>query len=76
VGAAVIVSQKLPAGIGDVMAMMAKESFMDGWQVMVFVACGISIIGAIFVLKFMPARHEPAYQAKHEMTLQPDKKQA
>jgi hypothetical protein len=32
---------------------------MDGWQVTAFVACGISIVGAFIMLRFMPPRHEP-----------------
>jgi hypothetical protein len=30
---------------------------MDGWQVMAFITCGMSIVGAIVILKFMPPRH-------------------
>ena len=59
VGAAVTIAEKLPAGVGDTLAQVAKESFMDGWQVMAFVVCGIGVLGVIFTLKFMPPRHEP-----------------
>jgi EmrB/QacA subfamily drug resistance transporter len=58
VGAAVTIAAKLPAGSGDALAMAAKSSFMDGWQMMAFVTCGISIIGAFLILKFMPSRHQ------------------
>jgi EmrB/QacA subfamily drug resistance transporter len=59
VGAAVTIAAKMPAGAGDALALAAKNSFMDGWQVMAFVTCGISIIGAFVVLRFMPSRRRP-----------------
>lgn len=58
VGVAVTVAQQLPANLGDALIQIANESFMDGWQVMAFITCGISVIGAIIILKFMPPRHE------------------
>lgn len=58
VGAAVTIATQLPEGTGEALALAAKNSFMDGWQVMAFVTCGVSIIGALVILKFMPARHE------------------
>jgi len=58
VGTAVTIAEKLPAGSGDVLALAARNSFMDGWQIMAFVTCGISIVGAFLILKFMPARHQ------------------
>jgi len=57
VGTAVTIAQQLPAPLSDTLAQIAKESFMDGWQVMALVTCGMSIIGAIVILKFMPPRH-------------------
>ena len=59
VGVAVAVAQQLPTSLGDALIQAAKESFMDGWQVMAFVTCGVSVLGAIIVSKFMPPRHEP-----------------
>lgn len=35
----------------------SKQSFVDGWQVMALVACGIAIVAGLVVLKFMPPRH-------------------
>jgi DHA2 family multidrug resistance protein-like MFS transporter len=58
VGAAVTIAQQLPAPFNEMLAQLAKESFMDGWQVMAFVTCGMSIVGAIVILRFMPPRHE------------------
>jgi DHA2 family multidrug resistance protein-like MFS transporter len=57
VGAAVTIAQQLPAPLNEVLAEAAKQSFMDSWQVMAFVTCGMSIVGAIVILKFMPPRH-------------------
>ena len=64
VGVAVTIAQQLPANLGDILIQIANESFMDGWQVMAFVACGISIVGAIIILKFMPPCHEPEPEGK------------
>lgn len=59
VGAAMTIAGKLPAGAGDALAVAAGKSFMDGWQVMTLVACGIAVIAAGLVFKFMPPRHLP-----------------
>ena len=59
VGVAVTVAQQLPTSLGDALIHIAKESFMDGWQVMAFVTCGVSVLGAIIISRFMPPRHEP-----------------
>jgi len=58
VGAAVTIAGKLPAGAGDAFALAARNSFMDGWQVMCYVTCGLCIIGAFVILKYMPSRHQ------------------
>jgi len=59
VGAAMIVSDTLPEGAGEALAMAAGESFMDAWQVMALVACGIGVLAAGLIIKFMPPRHLP-----------------
>ncbi|MGD9116801.1 MAG: DHA2 family efflux MFS transporter permease subunit [Dehalococcoidia bacterium] len=58
VGAAVTVAPQLPAPLNGLLAEAARQSFMDGWQVMAFVTCGMSIVGAIVILKFMPPHHQ------------------
>jgi EmrB/QacA subfamily drug resistance transporter len=58
VGAAIVVAQQLPTETGIALAEVAKTSFMDGWQVMALISCGISIIGALCTIKFMPSKHE------------------
>jgi len=45
--------------IGDALAHAARESFMDGWEVMAFFTCGLSAIAVVLILRFMPPRHEP-----------------
>lgn len=73
VGVAVTIAQQLPPNVADALTTVARESFMDGWQVTAFVTCGISIIGAIIILKFMPSQHEPALSDKiGRENLQPD----
>ena len=59
VGAAVIAASTLPEGAGDALALAARESFMDAWQVMALVVCGIGVVTIGFVLRFMPPRHLP-----------------
>jgi DHA2 family multidrug resistance protein-like MFS transporter len=58
VGVAVTVAAQLPPEVGDVITGIARQSFMDGWQVTALVTCGISIVGALTMLKFMPAKQE------------------
>lgn len=75
VGVAVTVAQQLPATLADTFAGIAKESFMDGWQVMAFITCGISVLGAIIILKFMPPQHETISEVHSEMETRVQEKQ-
>jgi hypothetical protein len=54
-----VIAEKLPAPLGQAVAATARTSFMDGWQVMALITCGMCILGAIFVMRFMPPKHEP-----------------
>lgn len=58
VGVAVTVASQLPPEVGDTLTTLARQSFMDGWQVTALITCGISIIGALVMMKFMPAKPE------------------
>jgi len=58
VGAAIAIAERLPPALGEALSAIAKQSFMDGWQVMAYVTCGMSVVAAVFVLRFMPPRHE------------------
>jgi hypothetical protein len=58
VGVAVTVASQLPPEVGDTLTTLARQSFMDGWQVTALITCGISIIGAIVIYSFMPPRDE------------------
>jgi hypothetical protein len=57
VGAAVTIAQQLPSGLSESLVSAARLSFMDGWQVTALATCGLSIIGAIIIFRFMPERH-------------------
>jgi predicted MFS family arabinose efflux permease len=59
VGTAIIIAGTLPEGTGDTLALAARESFMDAWQVMALVVCGIGVVATGFILRFMPPRHLP-----------------
>lgn len=59
VGAAVTLADRLPSPMGNAVAQLASESFMDGWQVMTIVSAIVAVTGVAFVLKFMPAHHLP-----------------
>jgi len=56
VGVAVTIAGQLPQEVGELLTGIARQSFMDGWQVTALITCGISIIGAIVMLKFMPPK--------------------
>jgi hypothetical protein len=58
VGVAVTIASQLPPEVGNTLTTLARQSFMDGWQVTALITCGISIIGALVMLKFMPAKQE------------------
>lgn len=58
VGVAVTAAAQLPPRAGEMLAGIARQSFMDGWQVTALITCGLSIAGALIVLKFMPARQD------------------
>ena len=56
IGAGVIVASRLPEPLREAVGTLARESFMDGWRAMAYIACGLCIVGALIVLRFMPAR--------------------
>jgi hypothetical protein len=58
VGAGVILAGKLPQPLGDTVAHIAKESFMDGWHVMAYIAIALCLLGAFIMLSSMPDRRE------------------
>jgi hypothetical protein len=58
VGAAVVVAQQLPHETGNIIIDIARQSFMDGWQITTLITCGVSVIGAFFIMQFMPAGRE------------------
>ena len=58
VGVAVTVASQLQPEVGTTLTSIARQSFMDGWQVTALITCGISIIGALTMLKFMPSASE------------------
>ncbi len=62
VGAAVAVAGRLPAEVGNTLAALGKQSFMDGFHTMVLISCVICAAGCLLVALAMPARarEEPA----------------
>jgi len=63
VGGAMMMADQLPPEVGAIVTSAAHNSFMDGWQVMALVACGVAAIATGMVLKFMPPR--PLSTTKH-----------
>ncbi len=57
IGAALKIAGDLPSPFGEILATASKESFMDGWQVMVLIIAIIMVFAAVFALKFMPKEH-------------------
>jgi EmrB/QacA subfamily drug resistance transporter len=55
VGAAVGVASSLSQELQQILLSAAGESFMDGWQFVMYVVCGLGIAGAAMVCKFMPS---------------------
>ena len=44
VGEAMMIADQLPPGVGAIVTSAAHNSFMDGWQVMALVACGVATV--------------------------------
>jgi EmrB/QacA subfamily drug resistance transporter len=65
IGEALGVASTLNEIAGDTLASAARESFMDGWQVMVFVTAGIAIATGFIMLRLMPPRHLTPQQLEH-----------
>jgi EmrB/QacA subfamily drug resistance transporter len=58
VGSVVRIIGMLPESIRGYIALLARQSFMDGWQVVLLIIGTIGLAGAILTLKFMPRRGE------------------
>ena len=57
VGAAIQVAAQLPESVGLAVAEAARQSFVDAMGVAVWVAVALAAAGAVFIIRFMPARH-------------------
>jgi hypothetical protein len=53
VGAAVVIAESLPEGMGVSLKRLAHESFMDGWRVLAFISCAVSVLGAGISARFV-----------------------
>ena len=56
IGGAISVANTLAAESGQVLTDIAGASFMDGWQVIMFVISALGLIGAILASRFMPSK--------------------
>ena len=59
VGAAIRVSEQLPAGAGDVLASAARVSFVDAFGSALLIAVAVAVVGAAVIRRFMPDDHLP-----------------
>jgi EmrB/QacA subfamily drug resistance transporter len=55
-------SGQLPANLANDLAQVAKQSFMDGWSVILTISGTIFVIGALVVLKFLRSRQNTLVQ--------------
>ncbi|MBN1685670.1 MAG: MFS transporter [Spirochaetales bacterium] len=53
VGAAVVIAESLPETMGAALKQLAHESFMDGWRVLAFISCAVSLLGAGISARFV-----------------------
>ena len=56
VGVAVTLAAKLPTPLGEALMQVSRQSFMDGFQVMALISCGILAAGCVAVAIAMPER--------------------
>jgi Na+/melibiose symporter-like transporter len=54
----IVRSGQLHGALADKLSLAAKDSFMDGWRVIMLICSCIFIVGAVIVLKFVPSRKE------------------
>jgi len=54
VGAAVKIAGMLPESIQGDIALLAGQSYMDGWRVVLLMICALGLAGAVMTLRFMP----------------------
>jgi DHA2 family multidrug resistance protein-like MFS transporter len=69
-GAAVAVAAELPAQVGDALLAVARESFVDGIQVVA--AVGVVVAIAVAAFTFMTLRHIPPTEAVESATSKPE----
>jgi len=56
VGAAVRITGMLPESVGNEITLLARQSFVEGWQIVLLIVSALGLAGAIITLKFMPQR--------------------
>jgi hypothetical protein len=58
VGAAVRIAEsgQIPSDSAGSFVQAARESFMDGWQIVTIILCVLFAAGAVICLRFMPSR--------------------
>jgi EmrB/QacA subfamily drug resistance transporter len=59
VGAALAIAAQLPGAVGQALASAARSGFVDALANGAVVAAAVIVVGALVVLRFMPARHLP-----------------
>jgi DHA2 family multidrug resistance protein-like MFS transporter len=69
-GAAVAIAAELPTQVGDALLAVARESFVDGIQVVS--AVGVVVAIAVAALTFMTLRHIPPTDAVDSATTMPE----
>ncbi len=64
IGAAVQLAASLPQEEALALATAAKSAFTDALGLAVLIGAGSSLVGALIVARFMPARQEPLPEAR------------
>jgi hypothetical protein len=63
VGSATLLAEQIPGPVGEALLTAAHQSFMDAWNFMAYVVCGIAFIAGLLVVKWMPPHHLPEEHA-------------
>ena len=66
-GAAVQIAADLGSSAGDALIAAANSAFLDGFGIAMAVAASIAFVGALIVVRFMPARDPVLVQETAEM---------
>ncbi|MFC2017712.1 MFS transporter [Chloroflexota bacterium] len=74
IGGAIKITESghIPPDMVDPFTSAARHSFMDGWQIVAIVLCGICVVGTVICLWIMPGRPDESKGTTNQKTISGD----